>query len=493
MKRRLPWSVTGGASSESRALSGHMGTRALTLTVLAFSAPISVVSAYLPYSISFGGKGAAFAFAAATVVLLFFAVGYVTMARHVPKPGDFYSFISTGLGKVVGLGAGLLAVTTYVVLLAGVYAQLGVTVQNLIVSLDGPNTPWLVWTVLGWAVVSVLGYLHIELSAKILSIAMVVEVVVVMTYDVAVLIAGGGPDGLTARPLSPFEFTRGDVGVAILFAILLFLGFEATALFRDEVRNPNKTIPRATYTAVVFVGLLYLLSCYALMSAYGAKAVSVATNAPTTMFPDSIGHYVAPAFTQLSYLFVTTSVLAALLAIHNVVARYVHNLSCDRALPGYLADVHRRHGSPHRASTLAAIVTAVVLLAFVVAGSQGPSLYAELTGLGAAGILLLMTMVSLAVIVWFGRTGVPAGENWFKVFLAPGIAAASLGGTVFLALTHFELIVGGAPGQNLWLVGIPLVGLCVGIALALYFRSRRRHVYDRLGRADRGIDLTDET
>ncbi|WP_413098442.1 APC family permease [Streptomyces sp. Inha503] len=469
-----------------------MGTRALALTVLAFSAPISVVSAYIPYSISFGGKGAAFAFAVATVTLLLFAVGYVAMTKHVPKPGDFYSFISAGLGKVIGLGAALLAVTTYVVLLAGVYAQLGVTLQNLLVSLDGPNTPWLVWAALGWVVVSTLGYFHIELSAKILSVAMVLEVVVVMAYNIAVLIKGG-PNGLVSQPLSPTEFAKGDVGVAMLFAIMLFLGFEATALFRDEVRDPNKTIPQATYTAVIFVGSLYLLSCYTLMSAYGSKAVSVATSAPATMFPDSIGRYVAPAFTQLSYVFVTTSVLAALLAIHNVVARYLHNLSCDRALPVYLAGVHRRHGSPYRASTLAAVVTAVVLLAFVVAGSRGASLYAELTGLGSAGILLLMTMVSLAVIAWFGRTGVPAGENRFKVFIAPGIAVAALGGTVFLALTHFELIVGGAPGQNLWLVGIPLVGLFVGLALAVYFRICRHHVYVRLGRADRVIDPTAES
>lgn len=50
-----------------------------------------------------------------------------------------------------------------------------ISIQNLIVSLDGPNIPLLMRVVLGWAVVSVLGYLHIELSAKFLSIAMVVE------------------------------------------------------------------------------------------------------------------------------------------------------------------------------------------------------------------------------------------------------------------------------------------------------------------------------
>jgi amino acid transporter len=384
-----------------------MGTGSLALTVLAFSAPIVVVSGFIPFTILFDGTGAAFGFVTVTGLLLLFAAGYVTMTKNVPKPGDFYSFISTGLGKVPGLGAALLAVTSYLVMLAGCYPFLGITVSSLITSLHGPNTPWLLWAVIGWVLVSTLGYFHIELSAKILSVAMALEVTVVMIYNVAVLIRGGdgGTTGLSLTPLSPVQFGKGDVGVTLLFGVLVFLGFESTALFRDEVRKPNKTIPRATYTAVLFVSVLYTLSCYAMTSAYGSHAVAVATNAPASMFPNSIGHYVAPAFTQLTYVFVTTSILAACVSIHNVLARYLHNLGFDHALPSYFAAVHQRHGSPHRSSTLAAALVAVILVPFVLTGSNGSTLYGELAGLSSVGVLTLMSLVSLAVIVWFARTG----------------------------------------------------------------------------------------
>jgi amino acid transporter len=484
------------APAAKNSLTGRMGTGSLALTVLAFSAPLAVVGGFIPFTILFGGTGATFGFVLATVSLVLFAVGYVTMAKNVRKPGDFYSFISTGLGKVSGLGAAFLAVTSYLVMLAGCYPFVGLNVSNLISSLGGPKTPWLLWAVVGWLIVSTLGYFHVELSAKILSVAMVLEVGIVMIYNVAVLIRGGngGTTGLSLAPFSPLEFAKGDVGVTMLFCILVFLGFESTALFRDEVRRPNKTIPRATYIAVIGVGVLYTLSCFTLTNAYGNNAVNVATNSPTTMFADSIGHYVGPLFTQLAYLLVMTSALAANVSIHNVLSRYLFNLGFDRAIPSYFAAVHKRHGSPHRSSVLAAVLIVVILVPFVIAGLDASTLYAELVGLASVGVLTLMALVSLAVIVWFARTGIPAGANRFKVFIAPAIAFLALTATIILALTNFNLVVGGdTPTQNMWLVSIPLAGLAIGIVLALYYKyGRHQHIYLGLGREARVIDLNDE-
>lgn len=95
-----------GSGRQGR-LEGRMGGVSLALTVLAFSAPLSVVSGYIPFTIVFNGMGAPFAFVLATAILLLFSVGYVTMAKWLPRPGAFYAFISTGLGKATGLGAAI--------------------------------------------------------------------------------------------------------------------------------------------------------------------------------------------------------------------------------------------------------------------------------------------------------------------------------------------------------------------------------------------------
>ncbi|WP_321822478.1 MULTISPECIES: APC family permease [unclassified Burkholderia] len=483
-----PLNVTGANESTQQRLSGQMGARALALTVLAFSAPIAVVTGYIPFTITFDGAGACFAFIVTTVLMILFSIGYVTMAKHVPKPGDFYSFISSGLGKIVGLGAAFLAIASYIFILGGTYAFLGISVQAFILSLHGPSTEWWAWAILGWAIVSTLGYFHIELSAKILSLAMVGEVLIVMIFNVAVLVKGGS-EGLPIAPLTPAAFFHGDVPVTLLFAILVFLGFEATALFRDEVRDPDRTIPKATYAAVLFIGVLYALSAYTMVAAYGQKAVDVATNTPSMMFPHAIGVFVAPIFTQIAYGFVIASVVAALISIHNVLSRYVLNLALDKAIPIYLGRVHSRHRSPHRASTAVAVCVAVGMMPFIMGNVDANTLYGRMCGLGSLGVIVLMTLVSLAVIVWFIRAGVPAGVSIFRIYIAPAIAMLSLGATVVFALLHFDLVVGGAPGENNALAFVLLATLIAGSLLAVYFKLMRPHVYDSLGRADRLFDL----
>ncbi|MFP3458104.1 APC family permease, partial [Psychrobacter sp. SIMBA_152] len=57
--------------------------------------------------------------------------------------------------------------------------------------------------------------------------------------------------------------TDPSLGLALLFAVGNFFGFEATVVYREEVRNPNTTIPRATYLAVVGIGLFYALAAWA--------------------------------------------------------------------------------------------------------------------------------------------------------------------------------------------------------------------------------------
>ncbi|OBG86245.1 permease [Mycobacterium sp. E802] len=478
-------SAVGGRAA---ALSGNMSVSALMLTVLAFSAPIAAVAGFIPFAIMFGGQGASLVFVLVTAAVLLFAVGYVTMTRWLPKPGSFYAFISAGLGKTTGLGAAFLAVSAYLLMLSGVFAFIGLTVTELVASMNGPQVPWWLWAVISWGLVSTLCYFHIELSAKILSVAMVLEVAIVMVFNIGVLVHGGGPDGFSSQPFSPGSLADGDFGVAFLFAVMIFIGFEATALFRDEVRDPDKTIPRATYGAVLFVGALYIVSCYLLTTAYGSDAVLVATENSKSMFSNAIGALVAPMFSQLTFIFIITSELAAGIAIHNVVSRYIYNLGVDRSLPAFVAEVHPKHHSPARASTVVAVVVAVLLIPLGLGNPEGVGLDAQLFGLGTVGVLTLMALVSLAVIIWFARKGVPSEANWFKCYLAPAIAIAILVPTLVLAVLHFDLVVGGAPGQNVGLLLILAASAVVGALLARYFRACKPSIFAALGRADTGTD-----
>ncbi|QDK99480.1 APC family permease [Acinetobacter tandoii] len=461
-----------------------MGVASLMLTVLAFSAPIAVVEGFIPFAIYFGGPGATFAFVLTTLTLLLFAIGYVAMAKHVDKPGAFYAFITTGLGKIPGLGAAFLAIFGYLSVLGGTYVFLGTSTSSLIQSLGGSETHWAIWALLGWVAVSTLGYFHIEMSAKILSFAMVFEVLIVMIFNIFVLFAKAPAGELSITPFTPSAFMGGDMSVTLLYTVLVFMGFEATALFRDEVHTPHKTIPRATYGAVLFVGILYTLSCYSLISAYGASAWDMAKENPTEMFAHAIGQYVAPVFTQITYASVVISIFAALLSIHNVLSRYVLNLAADKALPTKLASIHKQHNSPHAASVAITVVMGIILVLAWLSGREGASLYGLVVGIGGIGVIILMALVSLAIIFWFIKRGVPEGENRFKTFVAPAIAGMMLTFTAVFACMHLDLVVGGEPHQNDWIIWALIGVFIMGSVLAIYFKFSQPHIYKSLGRTD---------
>jgi hypothetical protein len=105
------------------------------------------------------------------------------------------------------------------------------------------------------------------------------------------------------------------------------------------------------------------------------------------------------------------------------------------------------------------------------------------SGIGTAGILILMVLVSVAVFAWFKRTGLPAGESAWKVFVAPIISLLFIGAVVVFAIARFDLLVGGEPGQNLWMLLVLVAFLAAGCSVALYFKRSRPDLYIRLGRA----------
>src|ERR1700704_3100000 len=90
------------------------------------SAPISAMLFNTPISVGFGnGIGTPAGFLFATVVLTIFSVGYATMAGKITAVGGFYSFISHGLGRELGMGFAFASVAAYSVFeasLAGGFA-----------------------------------------------------------------------------------------------------------------------------------------------------------------------------------------------------------------------------------------------------------------------------------------------------------------------------------------------------------------------------------
>lgn len=471
---------TAGAAT---GLKGRLGTFEIVFTVLAFNAPLSVFVGFLPVVIGYGNQlGAPVAFVATGSLLLLFSVGYTAMARRFTNPGGFYAYVTAGLGKPLGLGAAGVAVLTYLFLLTGSYAYGGLTMTALVQDVfGGPAVPWWIYSVLLLVVVAVLGYFNVSLSAKVLAVTMILEVLVIAVFD-AVVIFGGGESGLTSAPFLAENILSGSVGLAILFGIISMGGFEATAIFREEARDPERTIPRATYIAVAMLAGMYAVTSYALIVAIGpANVVEATAGDPTTTTLGSIGTYLGVVMQDIVTVLLCTSVFAALLAIHNVSARYVYSLSVDKVLPASVGVAHKRHGSPYRASLVASVVTLVLMVALSLLGVGPATLYANLVGIGGYGFLLLMFLTSLAVIRYFRSNNQFTLGAWQSV-IAPVLAAAGLLVGIGLASANIEVLIGGSSTLAVCLLVLFYGSIVGGVVVALRLRRSRPDVYTRIGR-----------
>lgn len=255
----------------------NLGVPGIVLMVVAAAAPITVVVANFPIILMESQNiGAPLMILVATIILLLFSVGYAWMTQHVPDAGAFYSYVDRGLGRRAGLGTAAIALLSYVLLTVSMTCYLGVQTGNLIALWTGVQLPWWLISVAAILIVGALGYRQIDLSAKVLGVVLVLEVIAVVTIDLGVLASG---NELSTTPFSPAEALSGAPGLGLLFAFLGFFGFEATAVFRNEARDPERTVPRATYIAVVVIGVLYTVSSWLVISGLGADTAVAAAEA----------------------------------------------------------------------------------------------------------------------------------------------------------------------------------------------------------------------
>ncbi|WP_438353149.1 APC family permease [Microbacterium sp. CJ88] len=478
----------GVEASAKRTLHGSLGVTAIVFMVVAAASPLTVVGGAAPLGILLGnGVGFPALYAISAVILLLFAVGLAAMTRHVPKPGAFFTYVGYGLGRSTGLAAAWIAMLAYTTIQVSVYGYVGYIMSVTVTSLGGPDVAWWLYSLATIALVGVLGFRHIDLSSKVLGVLLIAEVGIVLLMVAAVMISGGA-QGLSLAPFEPAQIVSGSPGVGLMFAIAAFIGFEATAIFRDEAKEPHRTIPRATYAAVIGIGVFYTLASWGLVMAWGPDHIlDEAAADPGTLILRTMSAYLGVAGEVTVNVLLITSMFACVLSFHNVITRYQHSMSNAGVLPEKVGAVHARHLSPH-ISSIVQTVTAAVLIAVFALFQLDPVLqvFTWFAGVATLAIAILMAVTSVAVIVYFLRT--KKDRRIWNTVLAPALGFLGLIVSAVLIVAYFPIMVGdvdaaGTPvfGTVSWLlIALVVVFPVIGYLQARWIRARRPAAYAKL-------------
>ncbi|AEW97413.1 MULTISPECIES: APC family permease [Streptomycetaceae] len=476
----------------------RIGLAGLLLSVLAASAPLMVVAGVMPTTYGVMGiVGQPLLFVILGVVLVLFSFGYAEMSRHVHNAGAFYAYIARGLGGTAGAGASVVALVAYSAMQVGIYGIFGFEISTLLAEHLHTTLPWWVPALAAVAGTGVLGWLKIDINAKVLGALLLIEVALVAVFDAGWL-ASPGPQGLSLHAFDPATLGGAGLGTALCFAIAAFVGFEQAPVYAEEASRPQVVVARAMFLTVTFVALFFALSSWILGVATGPAHIVDAARKQGSELLFTLSHArLGTGFTDVLELFLVTGIFAAMLSFHNVVARYAFAMGREGLLPAAFGRTSRTSGAPASGSLLQTAVSLVVVAVFAVT-DHGPAgdptapvlhLFTWMGNVGALGIILLMAAASFSVIAFFTRRGAARAQ-------AARIVSAALAGLALLAITvftvkDFGVLLGADPGSPLsWILpGVVGAAVVVGLGYGLVLKAVRPRVHARIGLGNEAFQL----
>jgi len=480
-------STTAGPDIVARGLaSNRLGVPSVVFFGVAGAAPLTVILGAIStiYAVV-GNTAVPLVYFVAALILSLFTVGFVAMSRHIVNSGAFYSYISHGLGRIVGVAAAFVALPAYAAMQIGLLGLFGVVASGILAA-SGIHASWFVCALVGWFLVAILGVLWVDLSGKVLAVLLTVEIAIVLVYDFVMMAhpAGGKVD---FSPLNPVQLATPEVVAMLVLAVAGFVGFEATVVLSEEAKDPKKTIGRATHWAVLLPGLLCGASAWA-MSINAGDIVQSARDHETDLVFVLVAPYVPEALVNIGYILFLTSVFAAMLAFHTSVTRYQFALGRERVLPRLWGVAHPRTGAPLMGSVTQSVLALVVLILYYVTHTDPlVHLFAWMTVGGGLGVLILMWATSAAVIGFFFRNR--RRENVWRSRLAPGLAflllSAVLAATI-IGLGDLLQVDDDSPFNWLFTTVYGLFAL-FGVGWAAILRGARPDAYQGIGRGTEGF------
>ena len=459
---------------------GTLGASHLVFMVMAAVAPAAGAVALIPLAIALGvGIGTPGIFVAVAVILMLFAVGFTRMVPYVRNAGAFYAFITRGLGRLYGLAAAYVALTAYICIGAATLGALGFFANLSLSQFFHVQVPWWLCCLVAMIIVGLLGYFRITLAAGVLGTALITEGIVVLVMDIGILIHTGF-SGFSLQSFEPSKvlFT-GGVGVGLIYGFSCFQGFEGTAIYAEESRDPDRTVPRATYAAILCTGAFFVLTSWAMVAgAGGSKAAAVALSNPGNFAYNLSDKFVSPWWTDVLEVLIVTSCFAGVLAFHNAASRYLFALARDGFMPKPLDRTHPKYLSPTVAGATSFTIITAIMLGFAVAGLNPlTNLSTSLTGVGAVGVLALITFTSLAVVVFFIRRR----QFGWRYTVAPALGTLGVGTALVLALTNYSDMTGTTSPIINSLPWVLLPVIAIAVAIGLRARSRDPERYKQMG------------
>lgn len=427
---------------------------------------------------NYAGPAVTLSFVLAAVTCALAIMCYAEFASTIPVAGSAYTYTYATAGELLAWIIGWDLILELLTAGAVIAKYWGIYLSNVfaLFNLDVPSTINILGVQMTWgpflvvAIFTTLLVLGTELSARVNNVFTLIKVGIVLfvivvgflyvraenyTPFVPQSVPTSGTGGVWTQSL--FSFLSGAEpaqygvlgilsGAALVF--FAFIGFDVVATSAEEVRNPQKTLPRGIFGGLIIVTVLYILVALALTGMVSYQDLAAAENPSlATAFIDVGAEWAAQVISVGILIGLTTVIMVLLLGL----ARVVFAMSRDGLLPRWLSHTTERHKTPARVQILSGALVAVL------AGFTNVDVLEEMINIGTLSAFIL---VSVGVVVL--RKKRPDLPRAFRVPGSPvvPILAAVLCFWLMLNLTTLTWL-----RFAIWLV----------VGLVIYFAYSRQH------------------
>jgi APA family basic amino acid/polyamine antiporter len=404
------------------------------------------------------------------LISLIGALCYAELATTYPHPGGDYHYLHRAFGRPVAF---LFGWARFSVITTGSIALLGFVFGDYMQQAAPLAFVPAGWAGPAYAAAAIAGLTALNLRGirtgtgfqTMLTAAEIAGLLLVV--GAAALFAGttpAAPAAALAAPAAPAGASIAGAGMALVFVLLTYGGWNEAAYISAELRGGPRTMVRALMASIAVITVLYLFVTWAYWTVLGLEGMA----ASEAVAADVMRAVFGPAGEKIMSVLVAVSALTSINATMIVGARTSYAVGLDWHKLGRLAEWHTEKGTPGFALAVQCLA-ALALVATGAALGSGFKAMVEFTA-PVFWLFFLLTGISLFVL----RRREPHAARPYRVPLYPLLPLLFCASCAYMLWSSLSYVYSQSlGGLNAAWIGVTVLGL--GCVLLLGLRTTDRH------------------
>ena len=344
---------------------------------IGFIGPVFAAAFFIPTIVgaSLNGKGAGIASPVSIIIAMIgmCAVAWIIsrFARRIHAAGSLYDYVTEAFGERIGFVAGWVYYGGVIALTLAIGLAFGGFLHDALFFNHGVELEWFWYSIAFWVVAAAMMIRGVAISTRVQLVLGLGSFLIILAFSIWVIIKISGDGGLSGAPFNPSSSDQGWNGIffGVLYAVIMFIGFESSANLAEETKNPRKHLPLAIFGSCIAVGIFYIIVTYAPAVGFGLSVQDWLAAFPPLYALAADPRFGSSTFGELVQWLVVIDIAAVGLGTAVCSSRGVFSLARDGRLPKVLASVHPKYKTPWIASTALAVASIIVVI--IIAATNG--------------------------------------------------------------------------------------------------------------------------